>query len=116
MKIQDSTSSFIPLQQTKANKVEVTTTNEPDKAGTYEITNKTEFIQYISYNYDRDESKLVYVNPEDWVGVSVYDNISSLFDTINQENTINSFWKWFAIFALLFLLLEMLVLKFYKQK
>ncbi|WP_114491602.1 BatA domain-containing protein [Candidatus Ulvibacter alkanivorans] len=116
IKIQDSTSSFIPLQQTKANKVEVTTTNEPDKAGTYEITNKTEFIQYISYNYDRDESKLVYVNPEDWEGVSVYDNISSLFDTINQENTINSFWKWFAIFALLFLLLEMLVLKFYKQK
>lgn len=112
--IKDSTFNFIPLQQTKANQVDITTTEEPAKAGNYTIETKTEALKNISYNYNRDESKLVYADIEDWEGVTTYKNIDQLFDAMAEANTINSFWKWFAIFALLFLLLEMLILKFYK--
>ena len=46
---------------------------------------------------------------------NVYDSIDDLFNSITEENTINSYWKWFVIFALLFLIFEMLILKFYKN-
>ncbi|MFC7357025.1 BatA domain-containing protein [Jejudonia soesokkakensis] len=113
--IKDSTQSFIPLQQTKANQVDITTNEEPATAATYSITKQEEVLQNVSYNYDRSESVLQYANPRDWEGVAVYDSVSDLFYTLSEENSMNSFWKWFAIFAFIFLLLEMLFLKFYKR-
>jgi len=112
--IKDDVTSFIPLQQTKANKVNITTTEEPNAAGTYQIYNDNTIIERVSYNYSRKESLLQYANPEDWADVIVYNSEKKLFDSIAKANSINSFWKWFAIFALLFLILEMLILKFYK--
>ena len=112
--VKDSTDQFIPLQQTKANYVLMTTTDEPKKAGNYQIVKKTEFLENISFNYARSESELQYLNPEDWEGAKVYSSVEDLFDSLADANAINSFWKWFAIFALLFLLFEMLILKFYK--
>ncbi|WP_034258477.1 BatA domain-containing protein [Altibacter lentus] len=114
VKIRDSSLQFIPLQQTKANKVDITTQDEPATAGTYQIEKGTEFIQHLSFNYDRDESVLQYADPEDWEGVEIHKSVEALFETISEANSINSFWKWFAIFALLFLVMEMLILKFYK--
>lgn len=112
--LRDSVNSFIPLQQTKANKVNISTLDEPSVAGTYQIEKGEEFIENVSFNYNRAESLLQYADVEDWTGVSVYNNITELFGSISEENRINSFWKWFVIFALLFLILEMLILKFYK--
>ncbi|PVW15635.1 BatA domain-containing protein [Marixanthomonas spongiae] len=114
LKIKDSSSTFIPLQQTKANKVTVTTIEEPATAGTFEIVKDADFIASISYNYNRSESNLQYMDIENWEGANSSASISALFDTIMEANNINSFWKWFVIFALLFLLLELLVLKFFK--
>lgn len=112
--IKDSTSQFIPLQQTKAKHVLITTTDVPDIAGTYKVENENEFLENISFNYFRNESELQYLNPEDWQGAEVYDSIDTLFDVFTDANSITTFWKWFAIFALLFLLFEMLILKYYK--
>ena len=114
LKIQDSLNSFIPHQQVKPKKVDISTFDEPSRAGTYQIKQEEQFIENISYNYARDESIMQYANPEDWEGVTTYSTIEELFDTINEVNSINSFWKWFAIFAIVFLMLEMLILKYYK--
>ncbi|RFN58344.1 BatA domain-containing protein [Marixanthomonas ophiurae] len=114
LKIKDSSSVFIPLQQTKANKVAITTIEEPAVSGTFDIIKDTDFITNISYNYNRNESNLQYLNTENWQGINSSTSISGLFETISEANNINSFWKWFVIFAVLFLLLEMLVLKFFK--
>ncbi len=112
--ISDSTDQFIPLQQTKANFVLMTTTDQPAKAGNYRVMNESEFLEHIGYNYSRQESELRYQNPEAWGGATVYKSVNDLFDAIAEANSINSFWKWFAIFAVLFLVFEMLILKFYK--
>ena len=112
--LKDSISSFIPLQQTKANQVIISTTDEPSKSGTYNIEKDEELIELVSYNYSREESQLHYANIEDWNAVRSYDSVQEIFESIAEENTINSFWKWFVIFAVLFLILEMLILKFYK--
>jgi hypothetical protein len=113
--LKDSTVSFIPLQQTKESQVNITTTNEPSKAGIYSIEKKLENIEYVSYNYNREESRLRYANPNDWEGATVHNTVDELFDTITNENTIDSYWKWFTIFAILFLILEMIVLKHYRK-
>lgn len=110
--IKDSTSQIIPLQQTKANYVLITTTEDPNKAGNYQINNENEFLENISYNYNRNESELVYLNAEEWKGANTHKSIDNLFDSITDANSINSFWKWFAIFAILFLVFEMIILRF----
>lgn len=112
--IKDSTDRFIPLQQTKANYVLITTTKKPQKAGNYQIVKQDAFLENISYNYARSESNLQYLAPEYWPGATVYGSVEKLFDAIAERNAVTGFWKWFAIFALLFLLIEMLILKFYK--
>tara|TARA_B100000795_G_scaffold104061_1_gene76759 strand:- start:30587 stop:32512 length:1926 start_codon:yes stop_codon:yes gene_type:complete len=115
LNIRDSIVNFIPLQQTKANKVIISTTENPIKSGTFTIENGERFIKNISYNYSRDEGKSIYVDAKTWKGVTVHKNITSLFDAIANENKITDFWKWFALLALLFLIAEMLVLKFYRK-
>jgi len=106
--------SFIPLQQTKANQVDINTSDEPTNAAIYSIEKETEALGTVSYNYNRSESNLQYSNVENWEGVTSHGSIIELFDRIKENNAINSFWKWFVIFALLFLFAEMLILKFYK--
>lgn len=112
--IKDSIEQFIPLQQSKANHVLVTTTDQPNKAGTYQLVKENEILQSVSYNYSRKESRMSYLNAADWQGANLYNSIDDLFDSISEANSINSFWKWFAIFALFFLMCEMLILKFLK--
>ena len=110
----DSVSSTIPLQQTKANSVEISTTDVPANSGSYRIKKGNSFVENVSYNYHRKEGRLQYAEAEDWQGARVYNSVGELFDSLSEENAINTFWKWFVIFALLFLLFEMLILKYYK--
>jgi hypothetical protein len=112
--LRDSVNSFIPLQQTKANSVIITTLDEPATSGIYSVEKEATFIENISYNYPRFESSMQYADPAAWEGANVYNSVEALFDSITEDNLVRSFWKWFVIFAVLFLLLEMLILKFYK--
>ncbi len=114
LKISDSLNTFIPLQQTKKNQVNITTENNPSNAGNYSITKDDEVIDKVSYNFDRQESILTYSNPNNWDNTNLYNNVGDLFNNIALDNKINSFWKWFVILALLFLLIELIILKFYK--
>ena len=114
LKITDSTYSYIPLQQTKANQVNITTFESPSYAGTFNIEKDEKPIEKVSYNYNRTESLLRYSNPKNWNNTRVHAGIDELFSSIAKDNSIQSYWKSFAIFALLFLVLEMIILKFYK--
>ena len=104
----------IPLQRTFGNKVSITTQEQPENAGIYNVLHKDSILQQISYNYGRDESVLRYQNIQATEGVSYNTSVVTLFDTLKEANSIQSLWKWFVIFALVFLLLEMLILKFFK--
>jgi len=105
---------FIPLQQNTFNKVTITTTDEPSKAGIYGIFDKETELEKVSYNYSRKESELRYLNASEWTGTQNYNAIDSLFEKVAEDNSIRNFWKWFVIFALLFLVIEMFLLKLLK--
>lgn len=106
--------NIIPKQQYFNNKTVIKTFENPTESGIYSIKNKAKTIANVSYNYSRKESDLVYSNLSNLEGVTVSDSITDVFDTLKSDSKINALWKWFVIFALALLLIEMLILKYFK--
>ncbi len=106
--------NIIPKQQYFNNKVVINTSETPSKAAIYSIKNKNETVQNVSYNYNRKESKLVYKDLSLVKNATISDSITEVFDNIKSYTKVNALWKWFAIFALALLIIEMLILKFFK--
>ncbi|WP_103068060.1 vWA domain-containing protein [Aquimarina sediminis] len=106
--------SIIPLQQSFSTKVRITTDEVPTKSGIYSLQDKTNIIQHVSYNYNSAESDLQYYNLSTSENYQVSTSITELFDEIKEETSVNELWKWFIIFALIFLLIEILLLKYLK--
>ena len=111
---EDANINIIPQQQYFNNKVAITTTETPEKAGVYNIKNKAEIIENVSYNYNRNESNLNYQSFSNSDNLTVSNSISEVFNTIKKDSKVNELWKWFVILALLFLVLEMIILKYFK--
>ncbi|WP_445733709.1 vWA domain-containing protein [Mariniflexile sp.] len=106
--------NIIPKQQYFNDKVVITTLETPYESGIYTIKNKEETINNVSYNYNRDESTLVYRTISGSKNITVSDSISKIFDTIKSDTKVNALWKWFVIFAIALLIIEMLILKYFK--
>ncbi|AXG71630.1 hypothetical protein KORDIASMS9_03887 [Kordia sp. SMS9] len=105
---------FIPLQQTTNTKVRLTTEEFPAKAGIYSIKNQAAELQQISYNFDRNESALQYHTIKNLYPENTHTTVAQFFEDLKNEQSVASLWKWFVIFALVFLGIEMLILKFVK--
>jgi len=106
--------NVIPLQQSYANKVELITDEYPNEAGIFSVNNKEEHLTNLSYNYDRNESNLNYIDLSSIENVTIRSAVGSTLQSIKSEANVNELWKWFVIFALAFLIIEMLILKFFK--
>ncbi|HKK11503.1 MAG TPA: BatA domain-containing protein [Flavobacteriaceae bacterium] len=105
---------IIPLQQTYANKVELTTNEYPSEAGIFAVKKKDSFLKNLSYNYSRNESDLTYFDLSSIKNVTVNNTVDSTLQEIKSATNVKELWKWFVIFALAFLIIEMLILKFFK--
>jgi hypothetical protein len=110
----NNTVNIIPKQQYFNNKVVVNTSENPTIASIYSINNKNETIKNVSYNYNRNESNLVYRDLSSLNNITVSDSITEIFNTIKSDTKVNALWKWFVIFALILLIIEMLILKYFK--
>ena len=104
----------IPLQKTFANKVEVVTTEYPNKAGIFSVKSKDLILKNLSYNFNRNESELTYFNLSSIENVKVGNAVDLTLQDIKSATNVNELWKWFVIFAIAFLIIEMLILKFFK--
>ncbi|MBO9585523.1 MAG: BatA and WFA domain-containing protein [Flavobacterium sp.] len=114
LEVKGTDDSFIPIQQILNNKVKLTFNDFPETAGNYSIFDKKEWVENISFNYKRTESDLSQVNTNVVSDFKTADTISTIFNTLQTERTDSQIWKWFVIFALLFLVLEMAIIKFVK--
>ena len=112
--VKGSDEQFIPIQQILNNKVQLTFNDYPEQAGNYSIYNKKEWLENISFNYNRTESNLAPANENILSNYKTTESITSFFDTLQTDRTDNQIWKWFVIFALLFLLTEMAIIRFVK--
>ena len=114
LELKGTEDSFIPVQQILNNKVKLTFNDFPETAGNYSVFDKKEWVENISFNYKRTESDLSQVNTNVVSDFKTADTISTIFNTLQTERTDSQIWKWFVIFALLFLALEMAIIKFVK--
>ena len=118
LSISNEKESFIPLQQSFASKVRLTTNEHPKEAGFYQIFLKENSIETIAFNNSSQESSLSYYDlnalENENAQFKVYDSIPDLFEEINQKNEVRWLWKLFLVIAIVSLLLEILILKFFK--
>lgn len=114
LRVSNSETEFIPLQQTYAHKTTVTFNDLPSHAGTYNLMEREKEMGSISFNQSRDESRLTYLNINELQSTSTHFNIGSLWSEIEKDSSINELWKWFVIFALVFAIIEVFIQKYLK--
>lgn len=112
LKVTQGDYEFIPQQKSFANKVSMYFNENPIKDGIYGVFDKENFYKNLSFNYPRDESNLNYMDVSNVNASSRNESITSLFQQMQSDNTINALWKWFAILAVLFMMLEVLIQKY----
>jgi hypothetical protein len=118
LNISNSKSSFIPIQQTFQNKVKIITKEQPNKAGFYYVLRKKDTLQTLAYNTPKEESILNFMDlnslKEKNSNINIATSITDVFKNLNEKNEVHWLWKWFLVLAIVSLLLEIFILKFYK--
>ncbi|MFT5713787.1 MAG: hypothetical protein ACI9WT_000326 [Flavobacterium sp.] len=114
LNVKNRTEQFIPIQQILNNKVKLVFNDYPEQAGNFEIFNQNEKLENISFNYGRTESDLTATSEKLLSDYKTTDSIASFFDTLQTNRMDNQIWKWFVIFALLFLTIETAIIRFMK--
>ena len=115
--ISNPTLSFIPTQQTFQNKVRITTKEQPIEVGFYSILSKKDTLKTLSFNSPKEESLLNFIDlnslKEKNSNMNIALSIADVFKDLNKKNEVHSLWKWFIGLAIVSLLLEIFILKFY---
>ena len=118
LKISNAGNSFIPLQQTYSSKVALTTNENPKDVGFYDISLKKDTLATVAYNISPTESLLSYYDldiiKKENKNIHVYSSVEELFKEINEKNEVQWLWRLFLAIAIVSLLLEILILKFFK--
>ena len=114
LNVKNETESFIPIQQIQNNKVQLNFNDFPEQAGNFGIYKEKQVAQNISFNYSRTESDLAQANENRTSDFKEIDSIETVFNTLQTNRTDNQIWKWFIIFALLFLATEIAIIRFVK--
>ncbi|PKH52516.1 hypothetical protein CXF68_18235 [Tenacibaculum sp. Bg11-29] len=112
--ISNTQTSFIPLQQTLQNSVKITTTNKPIEAGFYQIKKQKNVLKNIAFNYPTNESLLSYLDTSTIKPKTFSTSVKETLKNINDTHKIQWLWKWFLVLAIVSLLIEILILKFFK--
>jgi hypothetical protein len=120
--------SFIPYQEKSANKIYLSFDKLPEEAGIFslvinDVGEKSSEQPGIAFNYDRKESLMVFYSVDSMEEILEKADIANYklmeFQDASTNEVINSGqnesrqWRVFIIFALLFLMAETLILRFW---
>jgi hypothetical protein len=121
----DNKFDIIPEHRIIDSKTEIFTRDQIREAGNYKLLAGHDFIEGVSFNYDRKESDLACLNAQELQALAEKNGlrnfsileagqkgISSLLSEIDQGKKL---WKWCILIALLFLAAEIALLRFLKQ-
>lgn len=114
VKLSQNGYEVIPEQKSYTNKTTLNFGSVPTMDGIYSVKENDRILKNISFNYSRSESELSFMDMGSLFATSTSDSINSLFQSLEKENRITELWKWFIIFTLLFLLVEVLIQKIFK--
>lgn len=121
-KISNSEFEYIPSQRPAGRKIILGLNNQISKDGIYDIKNSMSILAKIALNHNHQESDLIFAKTEEietaFAGSTFQimdENKANLKTQIKQVKQGIVLWKLCLIFALIFLLLEILFLRFIKQ-
>jgi hypothetical protein len=106
--------NFIPSQQLMSNKVRLSFDENPKKAGNFTVFSKNTKLDHISFNDNRIESNISNPNFDSFDSFDEVASVSSFFSSLEINRIDSKIWKWFAVIALICLVLEILIQKFIK--
>ena len=117
-KLRGKDNEFIPEQRVIGSKVLLGINGQIQKAGYYDLFLKEdEVLAKYGFNFDRKESDLAYHNTEDLKKNYPAYNIISAYSAANFGEIIEAqnqgiiYWRWALILALIFLLIEALIIR-----
>jgi hypothetical protein len=120
----DGSFEIIPEQQQAEGKISIVAGTQVQKAGNYKLMQGDSVLSWVSFNYPRSESSLKFDDSESlktkleqagWNSAAVIDgNVKEIKPEIIQSSEGKSLWKTFVILALIFLLAEILLIRFLK--
>lgn len=108
----NASESFIPVQQTMGTKAKLFWQEQPSKAGNYEIKKGNELIDSLSFNYPRNESNLNLFSPSVFEPYQQLKNVEETVQLLKEGKKEISFWRWFILATLLFVLIEIFIQKY----
>jgi hypothetical protein len=123
LKIKNGNSEFIPKINRSNESIRIDEGGNIKRAGIYSIFYGDSIVQKIAFNFDRKESKLEYAKPENLEdklnnNVKIFDNKNKNYNftkMINAKERGVELWKWTIILALIFLAIEIFLLRFWKN-
>ena len=121
-KLRGTAGEFIPEQRIVGSRLYLTTSNQIIQAGFYHLFMQPDTtLAQFAFNFDRKESNLACFSAEELQSqsgelVKVLDLNDEAFLTaeIKESNQGISLWRWFVVLALVFLAVEVLLLRFWK--
>lgn len=122
VKLFNPNGEFIPEQRASGSKLLLDVNSEIPTEGHYQLGYTAEEpITLLAFNYDRRESDLSYntiaeLRKDAGTKISIIDSTAeaNFTNLIEERNTGVTLWKWCLIAALLFLLMETLLIRFWK--
>lgn len=118
IKINTQNQEIIPQQIALNTKTRININDLITKSGFYNLTKNTELIETLAFNYNRKENDLNYADLDNIFknkkNITISNNIKKVFQNIYEHQEIKPLFKWFIGLAILFLLIEMCILKFFK--
>jgi len=115
---------FIPGQTNLGNKILLNVNNQISEDGFHSLGLDNESMADLAFNYDRNESNLEVSSPSTMEALANNPNINLLdaslkanFSSyINEKDKGIVLWRWCLIFALIFLAIEILLLRLWSEK
>lgn len=121
IEIQNGSQQFIPSFRQAGDRVEIFLHDQIKEAGFYNVTEGGETISEFAMNYSRKESDVNFWNTQELkekiTGNTIFMNaeqMASLGQFIQEFDRGKVFWKYCLIFALVFLILESLLLRLFR--
>jgi len=119
VKIVKNEMEFIPAQIRSSDRIMITTEEYPVQPGIYALNNKGELLENIAFNYNRNESKLNFTDlkplTDPYRNIHIFNSLETALKEEYERNNNKELWQLFIIFALVFLILEILLQKFLKN-
>jgi hypothetical protein len=122
-KLKSDVEEFIPGQKTLNNKLLLSLNNQLKQAGIYGLSlGEEKPQQFFAFNYNRLESLLDYFTPDELKAqfnqpnVNLFDADGDLSVKVGQADKGIQLWQWCVMLCLLFLLLEILLLRLWRSQ